>query len=115
MVGNMKYIRSHSETVERFLVGYIQAVNYLNNALANPQSDEYREVVEIAVNKCKVDKKVVEDALDNVTYTYADNEEGELTKLKADIVSLTDSLEEMGLVSHSMKDLGFAYTSQFVN
>ena len=46
IVGNMKYMLTHSDVTERFLVGYIKAVNFINEALSE-KGEKYDELVEI--------------------------------------------------------------------
>ena len=115
IVGVKAYTHSHSDETERFLAAYVKAAKYVQYAVANTGSTEYAKLVEIAKNVvgASVDQATIEEALQNITYTYADDATGSLDNLESDIASLADSLIAMKLLQHDMKDLGFNYSSQF--
>ncbi len=115
IVGAISYTHTHMDETERFLAAYVKAAKYVKNAVANVGSPEYDKLVEISqeVVGTSVNKATIEDALQNIVYTYADDDLGNLGALESDIDSLAGSLIDMGLLKHNMKDLGFSYTSQF--
>lgn len=115
IVGVKSYTHSHADETERFLAAYVKAAKYVQNAVAHVGSDEYNKLVEISksVVGSSVDQATIEEALANITYTYADDATGNLDNLEGDIAGLADSLIDMKLLNYNMKDLGFSYSSQF--
>lgn len=115
IVGVKSYTQSHSDETERFLAAYVKAAKYVDYAVQHVGSDEYNKLVEIgkSVVGSSVDQATIEEAFQNITYTYADDATGDLSDLEKDIADLADSLIDMKLLQHNLKDLGFNYSSQF--
>ena len=113
------YLKNNEETVVTFLSVYLQAVNRIDAALLDPTSDDFEKLINIAKNRVAMPdgltdeekEEVIMSALYNVTYIYADDNFGSLTKLKADIASLAESLYDTNQIANSASDLGFkSYT-----
>ena len=115
IVGVKSYTHSHADETERFLAAYVKAAKYVDYAVKNPSSAEYAKLVEIGkkVTGGSVAQATIEEALQNITYTYADDAVGNLGNLEKDIAGLADSLISMKLLQHNLNDLGFNYSSQF--
>ena len=116
VVAGMKdYMSSHVDVTERFLAAYVLGMRYVQDAL-DGDTEKYEKLVEICMNHVSgISKATVEDALANITYVDADNPTGSLDDLKKDVGNLYDSLAAAGLLQHTIKDMGFNYTSQFTN
>ena len=116
IVGVKDYISSHRDVTERFLAAYVDAAKFVKNAVDNPGSAQYNQLVSICqeVVGTSISEDTIKDALARITYVYNDND-GTLNGLKADIAGLADSLIDMGLLRHNLADLGFNYSSQFAN
>ncbi len=117
VAGMETYMSSHTDATERFLAAYVKGMIYVQEALDNKSSDKYTNLVNICVEKTggSISEDVIKDALDNITYVYADDEAGSLNELKTDITALYNSLYNAGQLKHSVQDLGFNYASQFSN
>jgi len=115
IAGRTAYLNDNTATVLKFLAAYVEGVNWVNNAIQNKGID-YDTLVQIGMSSGQT-KTVVEEALSTVVYKFADSSSGSLTTLKSDLVTLTDSLlasPGSGLI-HTMEDLGFSNTTEFVN
>jgi len=115
IVGVKSYISSHQDVTERVLAAYVKAVGFVNEALSGDAA-KYNQLINICkdVVGTSISEETIKDALEGITYTYIDSD-NTLNKLKADIASLADSLIEMGLLRHTLSDLGFNYSSQFAS
>lgn len=115
ITGETSFMNSNPDVTERFLVAYINGVNYVTEALEQHKSgasQQYEDLVALAMAKTGItNRSVVEDALGNITYTYAD-ENGDLANLKIDIANLAKSLPGLSV---STSDLGFTNVYQFAN
>ncbi len=99
IAANHNWAQSNHDTVVKFLAGYMDAVNFIVNAIEKGGSD-YDELVTIAMNATVgLSEAEVEDALANITYLYADNKDGDLSKLKKDISSLSSDLKDLGVIT----------------
>ena len=111
-----KYLFNEANTLEVFLNVYSKAVDRINAALIDPESDDYAELIRIAKNRVSMPDSLTDEqkenaiisALYNVTYLYADNAAGSLSSLEGDIAELAESLYNAGQIENSAKDLGFS-------
>ncbi len=116
LAGSTSYITSHSDVTERFLAAYVEGVDWVQDALANPGSAEYNDLVALCVQKTSgLTTEEIEESLATVTYTYGSDDSTPLASLVADVASLTDSLKELGSLKHTVQDLGFANSTDFAN
>ena len=110
-----EYLEKEGNTMAVFFSVYMQAVDEINEALENPFSADYQELIKIAKNRVSMpdgltDKQktdAITNALYNVTYVYADDKKGSLDKLETDIAELAESLYDAKQIDKSAKDLGF--------
>ena len=94
IIAKDSYLTAHSDESIRFLAGYVKGVNYLNKALADKDSEEYKKVMEVANTQLKdtgISEEEIAQSLANITYLYQDST-GDLTGLKGDVTALLDSL-----------------------
>lgn len=115
-----KYLSKDANTLMAFFDVYIKAVDKINVALADTSSEDYKTL--IAISKARVsmpdgmtdDEKMatIVEALNNVTYLYADDSSGSLDHLKADIAELAESLYDAKQINKSAQDLGFSSYDQ---
>ena len=113
-----KFIKNNEDVLETFFAVYVQAVKEVNAALDDPTSVAYDNLLAVAKNRVAMPDGMTDDekeeairtALMNVTYVYADDERGSLSKLKSDISSLAESLYDANQIDkdRSAKDLGFS-------
>ena len=121
------YATANADTLAVFLKTYSKAVDRINNALADKNSEDYTKLINVAKERVAMpdgmtdEEKLnaIKSALDNVKYLYADGDDGNLNTLKSDVASLAQSLYDGGSITKSATDLGFAdYTAlgnKFVN
>ena len=94
IASNVKFMKENSEKVENFLVAYVKAVSFIQDALADESSANYTWLVDFAKTKVVgVTESEVKQALENITYLYSDSYDGSLSDLKEDIVDLIVSLK----------------------
>ena len=122
-----EYATANADTLAVFLKTYSKAVDRINNALADKNSEDYTKLINVAKERVAMpdgmtdEEKLnaIKSALDNVKYLYADGDDGNLNTLKSDVASLAQSLYDGGSITKSATDLGFAdYTAlgdKFVN
>lgn len=115
-----KFITANPDITVRFLAAYIKSVDQMNSVIQNPSSQEYRDLLEIAMKRTGIsDQAIIESSLETVSFVYGntspeDTEDAPLTSLESDIADLVDSLYEIsGTLSQSLKGLGFSNSHEF--
>ena len=104
IAANHTWLGDNKDATEKFLAGYVEAVNFINNAKANQTSADYLWLVDFAVNNIPgLDEAEVRVALANITYLYADDDSGSLSDLKKDISSLSKNLKDLGVIKETAK------------
>ncbi len=112
-----QYLSSHSDETVRFLAAYIETVERLQAAKANPTSEDYQTLLRVAIDRVSMpedmsveyQEAVIRNALDVVTYIYCDDATAadSLAQLKADIVELAVKFQELGNITTTFEQLGF--------
>ena len=100
IAGNSAYMKSHEDVTERFLAGYVRAVEDVRDVLSNKGSDEYNAFVDFVMQKVPAfngNEVLAEAALDNITYLYADDPSGNLFGLEEDISDLIIGLGSLNV------------------
>lgn len=117
LAGSTSYIKSNTGVTERFLAAYVEGVEWVQYALANPASTEYTDLVALSMAKTVgLTEEEIKKSLATVTYTYGDaDDDAPLASLIADVAALTDSLEALGSLKHTVQDLGFSNSTDFAN
>lgn len=120
IAGSHEYLQTHQDETVRFLAAYMKSVDWVNAALADKTSDDYDELVEIAMDKTGIrDSKVIEESLASVVYTYGmsspqDTVNAPLLSLEGDVQKVLDSFLASGDVKRNVYDsLGFSSTHEF--
>jgi len=111
VAANRAYLNSHSGDVIRFLAGYLEAVNWMNDAIeagiVDPADPDYMKLVDIAVNFTGQSVQVIKDSFETVKYTY------EIGHLIDDLRELITTYSGLDLLSNSLKDIGFNNEGEF--
>ena len=117
IAGSEKFMTENPEATVAFLAAYVEAVKFINVALADTNSDEYKQLVDICVKYTSgLTEDVIKDALSLVIYKFSDdNKTGSLDDLKKDLASLESSLEDLGTIQKKISDLGFKDSTEFAN
>ena len=117
IAGSEKFMTENPEATVAFLAAYVEAVKFINVALADTNSDEYKQLVDICVKYTSgLTEDVIKDALSLVVYKFSDdNKTGSLDDLKKDLASLESSLEDLGTIQKKITDLGFKNSTEFAN
>ena len=108
---NRTFAENSPEAVSRFLAAYSAAVDWVKEALSKPSSDEYDELVTIAMSYTKnTNRAVVEEAFKNVEYLF------ELGTLENDIANLLTQFQQIpNTLRHTPEELGFADAADFAD
>lgn len=115
IVGNSDFLKNNTITAEKFLAGYAKAVDYVNNAIANPESKDYAELVAFTMTKVPgITEDEVKAAFGTITYLYADTKDGSLSALKTQVADLIDGLDTIGAFSKEHGD-STAIANKFVD
>ncbi|MDR3283281.1 MAG: hypothetical protein LBS92_06740 [Candidatus Methanoplasma sp.] len=120
VAGNHSYTSAHQDETVRFVAAFVKATEWTANALANPGSDDYNKLIDIALevigwddnerNRAEMERSFT------VTYVFGENSSNPLSAIKRDIATYTDNLYAMGdILRSSLSDLGFDSTSAFVD
>lgn len=105
IIGNHNYIQKNSTNTEKFLAGYVKAVNFVNAALSDKTSTDYAWLLEFTKNKTSgLTQQEIADAFDTITYLYADSNDGSLSKLTSDVASLADNMKSLGNITGKLND-----------
>ena len=117
IAGSEKFMTENPEATVAFLAAYVEAVKFINVALADTSSAEYKQLVDICVKYTSgLTEDVIKDALSLVIYKFSDdNKTGSLDDLKKDLASLESSLEDLGTIQKKISDLGFKDSTEFAN
>lgn len=105
IAGNHTYLSSHENTVIQFLRGYIEAVDSLNKALADPSSDEYKAIIEAVMTSSNVSETVAKKAVADIKYTYGNDHAG-VDSTSAPLMSLRNDVVKF-LKQQSKAEVGF--------
>ena len=100
IAGNTDYMKSHESITERFLAGYVMAVEDINDILSNPDSQDYDDFVDFVMTKVAAlanKEEITEAALANITYLYADDVAGNLYGLEEDVSDLIKGLDSLNI------------------
>jgi len=106
---NSTYLESNGEDVIRFLRAYADVVDWMNAALDDPNSPEYGELVQMAMEFTNKTEPTVRASFEGVVYKY------DLTGIKAEIEELAVTYERVGLVNNSLQDIGYQSGEEFAN
>lgn len=103
VIGKQSFTKDHYDVTVRFLASYIKSVEYLNEALAQGEGgDKYNNLVRICKeNTAGLEEAEIKAALSNITYLYADDEDGSLSKLTKDIEKLAGDLADIKATTKS--------------
>lgn len=117
IAGTNKYINNNEKDTINFLAAYVMSVEKLKSVIEAGSGKEYVDLVNLGVRKTGLtgDKAfdTVAASLKTIKYTYADNGDDVLGKLKTDISTLVDKYEANKSVNYTMNDLGFNSSSDF--
>ncbi|MBR6203633.1 MAG: ABC transporter substrate-binding protein [Candidatus Methanomethylophilaceae archaeon] len=115
IAANYNYLQNNAEGAEKFLAGYYDAVKFVENSINNPSSDDYKWLVSFSKTKVPgLNDQEVKDALTNISYLYADGNNGNLSSLKSDIASLVGGLKDVGALQKEITDPA-SFANNFVN
>lgn len=115
IASNHNWLGSNSTTAVKFLAGYIDSVNYMKNAIA-AGGDAYQEIINIAKQSTQgLTDEEIKDALANITYLYADDSNGSLSKLTKDIAQLSQDLKDIGVITSTKFNNPTKFSEAFVD
>ena len=103
---NHNWLNENPAVAMKFLAGYVKAVDFINAAKINTAGEDYKWLVDFAVSSSVgLDEAEVKAALTNITYIYADDEQGSLSELTSGISTLATDLKNLGIItSEKFKD-----------
>ncbi len=115
LAGSTSYITSNSDVTVSFLAAYVEGVKWVQSALKDTSSEDYQELVDLCSSKVSgLSQEEIEESLSTIVYTYGDSDvDDPLASLTVDVANLTDSLESLGSLKHTMADLGFDNSTDF--
>lgn len=115
IVGATSYMEKNPEVTVAFLAAYVEAVKYINVALANPDGEEYKNLVSICMKYTTgLTEEQIKSALANIVYKFSDdNKTGSLDDLIDDVADLESNLTSMKVITKPITDLGFDNSKQF--
>ncbi len=115
IAANYGFIENNTTDLEKFLAGYHDAVLFVDNALKDTSSEDYKWLVKFSQEKVPgLSEQEVKDALANITYLYADGNDGNLSALKSDVQSLVSGLSEVGALTKPVTDSA-KFTGNYVS
>ena len=123
IAGNVNYLDANADTVIRFLAGFVEAVDRVNDALDHKDTKTYADLVKLAVDKTQKKESVVKSAMDEVIYTYgnmigtSDTLLNPLNSLREDVAKLSNNFNKDGTFTPNTTTdkLGFSSTMEFGN
>lgn len=117
IAGMDSFMGTHEQVTIRFLAAYVDAMDWINAALADPTGEDYQRLIEIVKKYTQgLDDTVIKESLDTVTYAYSDQVgTADLSKLESDVASLVDNLYALGKLSNTLSSLGFSDSTDFAD
>ena len=111
MVAAKESFLKNSEGATRlFLTAYMEAVDWLNAALADRTSNDYKLLVTITKNFCNLTSdSAISKAFDGLTYTYDFKDD-----LEEYVANLIVDFEALGLITKHVNDPA-AFANSFIN
>lgn len=112
---NHNWLADNENVAEKFLAGYVKAVNYINTAKAAGSGADYDNIVSIGVaSTTGLNEDEVIAAIANITYKYADDEEGSLADLTTGVATLASDLKDLGIITKSSFKDSTKFSEAFV-
>ena len=106
IAGNTEFMSNNELATEKFLAGYVKAVNDVRVYATNPTA-EFLDCVKDNVTGLS-NETDIKNALANITYLYDDDEvglnTGNLDLLEEDIAGLVKSLQEIGALKYNISN-----------
>ncbi len=112
VVGTMeKFVKDHPDEVTDYLRAHIAATKWIQQAMADKESDEYDLLVQISVDFTGRNENVVKEALEGMDYAYS------LTGAwKTSFTEYTDKLIVQGtLTQEAMDNMGYATAQELTD
>lgn len=110
VVADRKFAEQRSEAVVRFLKAHIEATDWINKAKANPNSAEYKLLVQISVNFTGRSEEVVKEALKYIDYKYKID-----ASFRNSFRDYTNKLVQFKIIGEDkLKERGYAGVDEFV-
>ncbi|MBR6871464.1 MAG: hypothetical protein IKM91_07600, partial [Candidatus Methanomethylophilaceae archaeon] len=114
IAANYGYLQNNTADAEKFLAGYHDAVQFVQSALNDTSSEDYKWLVNFSKTKVPgLTEQEVKDALSNIAYLYADGNDGNLSDLNKDIQSLVGGLSDVKALQKDVPDTE-AFANNFV-
>ena len=115
IAANYNYLQNNTTNAEKFLAGYHDAVQFVQNALKDTSSEDYKWLINFSKTKVPgLTEQEVKDALSNIAYLYADGNDGNLSGLNKDIQSLVGGLSDVKALQKDVPDTE-AFANNFVD
>jgi NitT/TauT family transport system substrate-binding protein len=106
-----EFAEEHSQAVTDYLKAHIAATKWIQQAMADKESDEYQLFVDISVDFTGRSEEVVRDALDGMVYDY-DMDGAFMTAFQ----DYTDKLVAQGtLTQEALDEMGYANAADLTN
>ncbi|MDO5852840.1 MAG: ABC transporter substrate-binding protein [Thermoplasmata archaeon] len=123
LYANASFVSEHRDVAVRTVWAFIQATNWINDAIAageeNEDDENFQALLTITANVAGTgftSDEIVE-ALKDVGYAWGtDNTTDPLDKVKEDIANQTDQLYDIGgLIDNSLSSLGYSSSSAYAD
>ncbi|MDR1690711.1 MAG: ABC transporter substrate-binding protein [Candidatus Methanoplasma sp.] len=116
IAGYHGYTSTHQAETTKFVAAFVEATNWVNDAKANPNGENYAQLLEIAkeVAGNNFTDQEVRDALDIVTYFYGDENSTPLAGIGGQVATLSENLIDLGTITRKLSELGFENGEDFV-
>ena len=112
IVATHAFIEKYPDTVLRFLLAYIEALEWANDAKEKGSGPEYEKLLDVSVSVALPGVAgghyIAADALENIDFS------SELTNLKEDVVALLIRFENSGSITNPVSDKN-AFADMLVN
>lgn len=111
IVVNKDFAEKNKELIDGFLKAHISATNWINNAMKDENSTEYKLLIQIAVSFTARNETVVKEALKNINFKNSiDNNFFE------SFITYTNKLVDYNIVGNDkLSELGYSNTGEFAN
>ncbi|MEM2934023.1 MAG: ABC transporter substrate-binding protein [Methanocellales archaeon] len=99
-----KFAAQNPEAVVNFLRAHVEATNYINKALRNPDSEEYKLLIAISMQFTGREEQVVKEAFKLINFKSDIDEQ-----FKSSIAEYTDKLIQYNIISQEkLRERGYA-------
>ena len=109
VAASRNFVGGDPNAILRFLSAYSASVLWVNEAIKTTSTNHSALIEYVKAKAGVTNELVIQEALENVVYTYS------LEYLKNGIITMVETYQNLGLLSHTMEEMGFEDSGSFAD